>query len=124
MNKNIREEFEKEMKMKSTISYGGPEIIGRFEGQYTLWLESRFTAEQERFAVADKALYDEEEEHKETRAQLAKCKAQIEAMKCCGNCANNLISEKTKTICYPCRRFVMEGHDAQYDNWQPKERTP
>jgi hypothetical protein len=52
--------------------------------------------------------------------QLTECKAQIEAMKCCGNCGNNLISETTKTVCYPCRRFVMEGHDAQYDNWQLK----
>jgi hypothetical protein len=54
MSEKLQKEFEKEMKMKSTISYGGPEIIGRFEGQYTLWLESALLREREEKAMSER----------------------------------------------------------------------
>jgi hypothetical protein len=60
--------------------------------------------------------------------QLTECKAQIEAMRCCGNCEYGRDSYPGKWregdhLCYECKRNKVEENGVPInsgDRWQPK----
>ena len=51
------------------------------------------------------------------REKLTKAEAQIEAMRCCGNCVNNLIGRE-KEPCLSC------GQTRCNSNWKPNPGVP
>ena len=58
------------------------------------------------------------EELEALRRELAKCKAQIEAMRCCRNCKYGYESTLMPPVCDEC--IATSDLKNRYPNWQPK----
>jgi hypothetical protein len=115
MSDKLRKEFEKEMKMKSTISYGGPEIIGRFEGQYTLWIESALLRERELWVKVWNSREGCRKELQTANDRIKELEARIEAMRCAQTA---LATQRSEAMSESFKKYLKENDLGNPSDWR------